>query len=316
MGFSIEKGGLLTTIQDGGRSGYRNIGMPESGAMDRWAFRLANLLLRNREDSPALEITLQGPVLNFTSEAVIAICGADLNPEINGEKIAMYKRLYIKKGDVLRFGMAASGMRSYIAFKGGIKAAEQLGSASTNTIAGIGGYNGRALKPGDKIEVNSTEIQEREINWTLSSSLFSYMKKREVRVIRSLQWEWFTEEARKRFSAEKYAIRPESDRMGYRLDGPELSMKHQEELLTEGITKGTIQVPSNGQPIILMADSQPTGGYPKIANVITADLPIIAQLKPNETISFKEVSLQEAHQALREAEAEMRVARAGILLKG
>ncbi|EDL66145.1 biotin-dependent carboxyltransferase family protein [Bacillus sp. SG-1] len=315
MGFTVEKSGLLSTIQDSGRTGYRRIGMPVSGAMDDKAFRFANLLVGNNEGDEALEVTLQGPVLHFKSDTVIAISGADLNPSINNEPVPNNKPLLVGKGDVLRFGMAEKGMRAYVAFKGGLKVVKQLGSSSTNTLAKLGGYKGRALKAGDKIALNIEGHKDKQIQWSLSPTLFTYLQKKEVRIIRSRQWDWFTEEAQMHFLSGSFTIKPESDRMGYRLSGPALALKQSQELLTEGIAKGTIQVPASGQPIILMADSQPTGGYPKIANVITADLPIIAQLKPNESLSFKEVTLEEAYEALRETEAEMKMIRAAVRMK-
>ncbi|WP_409250976.1 biotin-dependent carboxyltransferase family protein [Bacillus sp. SCS-153A] len=315
MGFTVEKSGLLTTIQDSGRIGYRSIGMPVSGPMDDKAFRIANLLVGNNEGQEAIEVTLQGPVLHFTSDTTIAISGADLNPTINHERVLNNKPLHIHKGDVLRFGMASKGMRAYIAFKDGLRVAKSLGSISTNTLARIGGFEGRALKAGDKIALNTEGHTEKKVHWSLSPTAFSYLQKNEVRIIRSNQWDWFTGEAKRNFLSERFTIKPESDRMGYRLSGPALTLKQPKELLTEGTTMGSIQVPSSGQPIVLMADSQPTGGYPKIASVITADLPIIAQLKPNEELSFKEVTLTEAHKALRETEAEMKLVKAAITMK-
>jgi antagonist of KipI len=315
MGFTIEKSGLMTTVQDFGRLGYRKIGMPVSGPMDPFAFRLANLLLQNDENCPGLEITLQGPVLHFTADTEIAICGADLTPSINDQIVMNNKPLPVQKGDVLRFGMAGSGMRAYIAFKNGINIPKQLGSTSTNTRAGIGGVEGRALKAGDQLDLFPSHYQYRKSNWGLSPSLFTYMEQREVRVLRSTQWESFKKSAQEDFLSGMFTILPESDRMGYRLKGPNLELSELNELLTEGIAMGTIQVPSNGQPIILMADSQPTGGYPKIANVITADLPVIAQLKPNQKISFREVSLEEAHLALKDAESFLKMIKAALKLK-
>jgi antagonist of KipI len=315
MGFSVEKSGLMTTIQDNGRTGYRNIGMPVSGPMDTTAFRLANLIVGNRETEAALEVTMQGPVLHFTSDTELALCGADLNPSINDEQVSNNKPLLIKKGDVLRFGLAEKGMRVYIAFKGGIKIEKQLGSSSTYLAAGIGGHKGRALKAGDKIELNLQGHSERDIPWFASPFFFTYLQKREVRILKSKQWNWFTKEAQSSFLSRDFTIQSESDRMGYRLDGPTLMTKERRELSTEGIVKGSIQVPANGRPIILMADSQPTGGYPKIANVITADLPVIAQLKPLEKIRFREVTMQEAYQALVDKEEDFKLLKAGIRLK-
>ncbi|WP_456274438.1 5-oxoprolinase subunit C family protein [Bacillus sp. AK031] len=315
MGFSLEKSGLMTTIQDGGRIGYRNIGMPVSGPMDPFAFHLANLLLQNDENCPGLEITLQGPVLHFTADTEIAICGADLTPSINDQNVMNNKPLHVRKGDVLRFGMAASGMRAYIAFKNGINNPKQLGSTSTNTRAGVGGIEGRALKAGDKLDLYPAQYHGSKRNWGLAPSLFTYMEKREVRVLKSTQWDSFNSRAQADFLSGMFTILPQSDRMGYRLEGPRLELSESKELLTEGIAMGTIQVPSNGQPIILMADSQPTGGYPKIANVITADLSVIAQLKPNENIAFREVSLKEAHLALRQSEYKIRMIKAALKLR-
>jgi antagonist of KipI len=316
MGFIVVKSGLLTTIQDRGRIGYRDIGMPVSGPMDELAFRAANLLVGNHEGDTAVEVTLQGPVLHFTADTIIAICGADLNPSINEEPVPNNKPLLIHQGDVLRFGMAAAGMRAYVSFRGGLHINKQLGSSSTNILAKIGGYEGRALKAGDKAALNTEGHYGMETyHWSLSQTVFSYLEKKEVRVLKSSQWDWFTEEARSIFLTESFRILPDSDRMGYRLSGPALWLEKPQELLTEGIAKGTVQVPSSGKPIILMADSQPTGGYPKIANIITADLPIIAQLKPSETISFKEVTLEEAFTALRDTEEKMKMVKAAIRLK-
>ncbi len=308
MGVIVEKAGLYTTIQDLGRNGYQRYGVPVSGAMDTWAFQLANLLVQNPLNTPSLEITLIGPTLRFTKTMYISVCGADLSPTLNNVPIRIGKRILIKKGDVLRFGKPLSGCRAYIAFSGGLLVPNTLNSSSTYSPSEIGGKDGRALVAGDELFIDShpSQVLVHDSNWFLSPMLFQYNTNQVIRIVKGKQWDWFTEEAHRIITEQKFFIQPNSDRMGYRVTSDlKLTLTHSQELITEGTSIGTIQVPASGDPIILQADCQPTGGYPKIAHVISSDLRILAQKKPNEYIRFKIVERYEAMESLRNSHKQL-----------
>ncbi|WP_139956106.1 5-oxoprolinase subunit C family protein [Flavicella sediminum] len=288
----ILKPGFSTTIQDLGRFGYQDYGMPISGAMDTDAAKLANWLVGNHSNEAVLELTLIGPVMKFHSTTFIGITGANLNPQINGTAIAMYKSVKVEKGAVLSFGKLSSGVRTYISFSGGLQLEKELGSFSTYSYAALGGFQGRALKKGDRLLLNTKNITE--VKKVPKEFQLAYTSSLTVRVLPSIEFDLFSEESQKTFFEKEYVIGAQSNRMGYRLEGDALCLKEKAELLSSGIITGTVQVPENGQPIVLLTDAQTTGGYPRIANVIAIDLPFLGQQKPGDKIRFRQVSLEEA----------------------
>ena len=315
----IEKPGLLSTIQDLGRHGYKRYGIITSGAMDQIAHRLANMLVLNPEDCETIEITMTGPVIRFQEDAVISITGAHLSPAINGHTVKMHRPLFVREGDVLSFGRAVYGIRSYLAVHGGFSIEQVMDSGSTYLKAGIGGYKGRALKKGDRLSLKkkiSAQKWNKRFKWSTEAFYRAQCGSGEtVRVIPGLQYDAFTEESHRLFVEKEFLVTPESDRMGYRLEGERLSLKEQTELISEGVSFGTIQVPADGQPIILMADSQTLGGYAKIAQVASVDYSMIAQAKPGDRLNFKMISLKEAQRLLLEQEQKLRILKRGIRLK-
>ncbi|KQL35746.1 biotin-dependent carboxyltransferase family protein [Psychrobacillus sp. FJAT-21963] len=304
MSIRVLHSGLLTTIQDIGRYGSQKFGVIVSGAMDSYSLRLANLLVGNKENEATLEITLFGTTLQFDEDTLISITGGDFLPTIDGKKVLSWRPILIKKNSVLKFNSAIKGSRAYVAFAGGIDIPEIMESKSTYLRANIGGFKGRALQKGDIFSVGEvSEIGEKLIEqlknsdatWSVDfNNLIRFEQNQYIRVLKGTEFNRFDQESQNIFFEKPYTLTVQSDRMGYRLDGPTLSLAENFELLSEGVTFGTVQIPSNGQPIILMADRQTTGGYPKIAQVITADLPSLAQIQPTGTIRFKEVTLAEA----------------------
>jgi antagonist of KipI len=311
MSIKVVRTGLLTTIQDGGRCGYRQYGVILNGAMDLYALRIANMLVGNDEHEGAMEITLMGPKLLFEQSCLIALTGGDLTPVIDGKDVPMWRPVWVKEGSVLEFGVPKKGCRTYLSVSGGFQLPKVMGSVSTYLRAEIGGYKGRALQYGDVIGVNSPasfgeklidSLQKRMGNrpfaatsWTLHPTwLPSYEPNPTIRAMKGAEFDRFTEESRQDVFTKPFQVTPQSDRMGYRLQGPALTLTEPFELLSSAVAFGTVQVPSDGNPIVLMADHQTTGGYPRIAQVASVDLPLLAQVLPGRRVSFSEVSLEEA----------------------
>lgn len=304
MSITVIRPGLASTFQDTGRHGHQHLGVPVGGAMDLRAHQLANLIAGNTEDWATLEVTLLGPVLRFDAPACIAIAGADLSPTVNSRPVPMGRPLVMEEGDVLSFGERRSGVRCYIAWHGGVALPKVLDSQSTWVRGALGGFEGRALRKGDVLPLNTplraddcASLAE-TLNETaiyLASSL-AYNPRAAIRVMRGPHTELFTDEALRNLFNSEYRIANDSDRMGYRLQGPTLPVRENRQLLSEGATFGSIQVPADGQPIILMADRQSIGGYPKIGHVATVDLPQLAQCMPGEALRFEEIGLAQAQQ--------------------
>ncbi|RKL67927.1 KipI antagonist [Salipaludibacillus neizhouensis] len=297
--------GLHTTIQDLGRHGYQEFGIGPSGPMDPWAFKLANLLAGNNQKEAVLEITMVGPTVLFMENTVISLAGANLSPTIDGKKVMMWQSIYVKKGQELRFGKPKHGARSYLAIAGGIQTDKILGSRATNVRAVLGGVDGEALNSRDEVPgiVLKDSILKKRGGKHLSHSLRAYYRPHQiVRVIPDEQAAFFTQDSQEDFYNETFKITAQSDRMGYRLEGKGLERKKDGEILSDAVAFGSIQVPRGGAPIILMADRQTTGGYPKIGTIISHDLWRVAQLLPGQTITFEKTTLEEAHRCL-EAEA-------------
>jgi len=319
LSIEVIKPGLLTTIQDLGRFGFQKYGVIAGGAMDSFALRTANMAVGNPEGTAALEITLTGPVLAFREEVMIAVCGADLSPNIGGVGVPMWRPVLVPKGSTLSFGEPVAGCRAYLAAAGGFEVAPVMLSRSTYLRAGIGGWEGRALREGDRLTIGKPTGLAKKImsrlpsasesfpfaaaSWRISSHMLpatAYGRGRDkvVRALPGSEFGRFDERGRKSLFSEPFQILPQSDRMGYRLAGPVLQLSEPLEMISGAVAFGTVQVPPDGNPIVLMADRQTTGGYPKIAQVITADLPILAQARPGDWIRFREVSLREAEELL------------------
>lgn len=292
----VKKSGMLTTIQDRGRMSYQKYGVSSCGAMDSLSLRLANILVGNDEGEAAIEITLIGPVLQFIQDGVIAITGANLTPKINGKEVPLWRSISISAGDVLSFGMAKEGCRSYLAIAGGIDVPIVLGSRSTFIRGDFGGFEGRALKAGDAISVRESGQHLDSLLGRVIPPKYTpnYGEKRKIRFVLGPQADSFAEEVIHQFSSGIYEILSDSDRMGYRLKGPEIPHESTPDIISDYITAGSIQVPGNGQPIVLMADCQMTGGYTKIGVVIGVDIPYLAQQKPGDLIQFERVEINEA----------------------
>ncbi|MGG4268379.1 biotin-dependent carboxyltransferase family protein [Peribacillus simplex] len=323
MGLSVIKPGLLTSIQDLGRKGFQQHGVIVSGAMDAYSLRIANMLVGNKEGEAALEITLIGPTLKIEKNCLIAITGGNLSPTIDSQTVPMWKPVYVKKGTILRFSGCKSGCRSYLSVAGGYAISEVMNSKSTYLRGEIGGYKGRALKVNDVVDFNvtSTIPNNREFKeafttskWFVNDKEFMPSRMPVIRFIDGSQYDYFTDSSKVRFTENLFKVSNQSDRMGYRISGPLLELNEKRELLSEAVTNGSIQVPPDGNPIILLADSQTTGGYPKIAQVITADLPMIAQIKPGESIQFSRVTLKEAEQLFLQKEQQLKELKASISL--
>lgn len=288
--------GILTTIQDGGRYGFQALGVPVSGVMDDLSYRLANILVGNDLDEAVLEATYFGPNLKFDDDMVIAITGADMSPKINGKDVENYKSLEVKAGDSLSFGKLKEGVRAYIAFGGSIEVPLVNNSKSTHTKIKMGGFEGRPLKAKDvlEIKVNEKAAGGREIPKKYRPKINRFNV---IRAVLGPQDDYFTERGiHDLFKSGGYQITKEFDRMGIRLKGSKIEHKKGADIISDGTVFGSIQVPANGEPIILMADRQTTGGYTKIATVISSDLPKLAQMQFLDKICFEEVSVEEAEE--------------------
>lgn len=330
MCVEVLQSGLYTTIQDLGRYGYQQQGVSVSGPMDEIALRLANLLVGNKETEAVMEATLNGTKLLFHETKLIAISGGDFSPTINGESVPTWRPVLIRKGSILNMRSARKGCRAYIALAGGIDVPKVLTSRSTYVRAKIGGYKGRPLKKGDSLLTLQptllNSLLEKQLlkqlgiqhftstEWLIGENVIPLYKNKIIRVIRGQQFEKFTAISRNLFFQQTFIISSQSDRMGYRLSGEPLELSLPLEMISEGVSMGTIQVPPDGQPIILMADRQTTGGYPKIGYIASVDLPLLAQCKPGEKIRFQEITLREAQLEIKKKEKMIQTVKIGIEL--
>ncbi len=299
--------GLLTTVQDLGRRGFAHLGVSPGGAADCVSFRIANQLVGNEPNAPALEITLLGPTLEFDVAATIAISGhGAVGPLPTNEAFE------VAAGARLAVGALSAGARAYLAVRGGLSVAEVMGSSSTFLPARIGGLQGRALQAGDELVIGKrTQAGIRKLSFELAAKLRSHQgreHKGPIRVTASLQSDWFDSETLERFHRQAFTVTEQSNRSGLRLASEPILCAKRGELLTEGVALGAVQVPPDGQLIILFVDQQTTGGYPKIANVIAADLPRVGQLRPRDEVKFQAVTIPEAIELLRQQERALREA--------
>ncbi len=308
MGVVVKKPGVCTTVQDLGRVGYLGSGFSPSGVMDRRAFRIANLLVDNAPDAPVLEFALAGPVLRFTTNAIVAITGGNFQPRLDGALVPQYAAIVVKRGQVLSFGAPKTGMYGYLAVAGGsLNVPEVMGSRSTNLKCGIGGWRGRTLATGDYLPFCTSNVDylpnlgshrmDPDDVYGFGASEIT------LRVVPGPQDDLFTEDGLRTFYSEPFTATMKSDRMGSRLDGPAVETKHGSDIISDGIAFGAVQIPSHGRPIIMLADRQTTGGYAKIGTVASVDIPKLVQCPPGTKIRFQRIGVQEAQQLVRDERA-------------
>ena len=296
-------GGLFTTVQDLGRYGYQRYGLPVSGAMDLFALRAANLLVGNPTSAAALEMTLLGPRLQFLTDTVIAVTGGDLGPRLNDQSLPAWRPIAVPQGAVLALGNARDGLRAYLAIAGGIDVPLVLGSRSTFVTARLGGFQGRAVKSGDRIAICGDPPGRVEGRTFPLEQVPQYGHDHMIRVILGPQDEAFTAPGISTFLSATYTMSSKSDRIGCRLVGPPVAHKVGPDIISDGTPFGAVQIAGDGLPIVLAADRGVTGGYAKVATVISVDLPTLAQAGLGDRVSFRAVSLDEAHRAIEEQEA-------------
>lgn len=313
-GLHILSPGLFTTVQDRGRYGYQRFGVPVSGAMDEFALRSANLLVGNSQEQACIEMTVLGPTIQFQQDSLIAATGADLTGMLNGSPLPRWQAVKVPKDSELSFNKMQDGMRAYLAVAGGFDVPVVMGSRSTYVLSGIGGFQGRPIAAGDTLEIRPGGITDsREApSWPLDCPIPTYGDHHEIRVIMGPQDNAFGQDALDTLFGENFTVGLDSDRMGYKLEGKPLTHLDKPDIVSDGNPPGAIQVSGDGLPTILLADRGTTGGYTKIATVITADLGKISQAVPNQTVSLKEVTLDEANYAAVELECVLAAIEFGI----
>ncbi|GED66944.1 hypothetical protein BRE01_06460 [Brevibacillus reuszeri] len=312
----VLKAGLQTTVQDRGRIGFYEIGMPPSGAMDQYSYTVANLLVGNAPHAAALEITYLGPELEFEADTIISLTGGHIPPKINGQAVPMWETLAIKAGDVLSFDFVKSGARVYLAIEGGIDVPLIMNSRSTYTLIGIGGYQGRPLAAGDVLQTADMKEKDVPVGSNISDAdIPVFSKSHEVRVIVGLCSYRLTEESKETFFHTEWTVTPEANRIGYRHRGERLKFVEREQPFGAGSNPsnvtdlgypiGSIQVPDGVEPIVLLHDAVTGGGYATIATVISTDLNRMGQIKTNDKVRFVSVALEEALKVRRDTQAKL-----------
>lgn len=290
--------GFFTTIQDEGRWGFQSFGMPVAGAMDRFALRTANMLVGNKVDAAVIEMTMLGGIFSFDREQLVAICGAEMQAKVDGKEISNWSAFTVLAGSELKFEYVASGCRAYMAVRGGIDVPPVLGSRSTYTRAKVGGLQGRAIRQDDILSIGQ-DIEAQAFPRALGKEFIpAYGNEIVLRVLLGPQDDMFTTEGIETLFQGEYKISDEADRMGYRLEGPKINHIGKADIVSDALCHGAIQIPAHGMPIIMMADRQTTGGYPKIGAVIGPDLARLAQAKSGDRVRFARVSEAEAVEAL------------------
>jgi antagonist of KipI len=336
MKMRIIRAGFFTSVQDLGRTGYREFGVSTSGALDPFALRVANLLVGNSEGAAGLEITLGGLQLRFEDKRVVAWCGGEFDVRVGSTALPAGHACAISPDEELKFNPPKIGCRAWLAVSGGIHVPIVLGSRSTDLRGNFGGLEGRILRDGDVLSLGrwpGSPIPATGVtSWAAPHAWVSPAKRDAIlRFIRGADWDRFdsgsfrersdiipkafASEAIQRFTKELFTVSPDSDRMGVRFDGPELRRRDSGDLISEAVAPGTIQVPPGGKPILLLQDCQTIGGYPKLAHVITVDLGVAAQLRAGDRVRFSEVSLADAHRLLCERERELELFRVGLNLQ-
>jgi len=326
MNALVRSAGYLTSVQDLGRAGFRQSGVSVGGALDSHGLRVANALVGNEDDAAGIEVTLGRVRLRFEDERMLEWCGGGFTARIGDANLPPGHCGFVRKDDELTMVAPDRGARAWLAISGGIDVPLVLGSRSTDLRGGFGGYEGRALRDGDVLHLNKEGRSsnrpegnggfETATSWGAPAIWAAVQNPNPVlRIVQGTDWNRFTDGAQRSLVNGAFSVTADSDRMGARLEGAELQRTDPSDLLSEAVTPGTLQVPPNGQPILLLGDCQTIGGYPKIAHVITVDLPIAAQLWPGKTVHFAEVSLEEAQRLLREREKDFARFRIGLRLR-
>lgn len=304
MSIKVITPGMLSTIQDGGRKGFAAMGFNASGVMDVRSYHIANALVGNFTDEAVIEMTYLGGSFKFLESNYIAITGADMSPKLDGVPVEMYTTVFVKQDETLTFSVAKSGMRAYIAVRGGIDVPVIMGSRSTNLKCKLGGLDGRPLKAGDIVPCRDVydEFHKHLIHSAPKEDFGS--DEITVRVLLGPQDDYFTDHGIKTFLNSTYTVTNESDRMGCKLSGEKIEYKNTVDIISDGIVFGSIQIPRTGNPIIMLADRQTTGGYAKIATVISVDLPLLAQARPGTKVRFELIDRQKAERLLKQEQKE------------
>ncbi len=326
----ITRAGFLTSVQDLGRSGYREFGVSSGGALDSFALRVANLLVGNNEGAAGLEITLGSLQLRFDDDRIVAWCGGEVDVHLGSMALPAGHAALLPAGEELKFSHPQIGCRCWLAVSGGIDVPLVLGSRSTDLRAQFGGFEGRTLRDGDELVLGEfrrstafakamadkqTAATKSICSWTAPHDWVSPAKRNPIlRFVRGCDWDRFNASMLQRFTSETFAVSLDSDRMGVRFDSPDLKRQDNVDLTSEAVAPGTIQIPPSGKPILLLGDCQTIGGYPKIAHVITVDLGIAAQLRAGDQVRFSEVLLADAHRLLVEREQQLELFRIGLSL--
>lgn len=314
--------GPLSTVQDMGRTGHAAQGYPECGACDKYALALGNLLCGNPETAAAIEMTLSGATVQFDRDTVIALTGAACTPTLDGQSIPLYAPVRVPAGATLTIGVFSAGLRAYLCVQGGVDVTPVLGSRSTDMKCHIGGLEGRALRRGDRLPIGKpgpgydVDRAARAAGilagrpWLLRPrTAHSFLPEQAVPLLRAVpgpQDSAFTEEGLRTFFSEMYTVTTDSNRMGVKLSGPAVDAKDGTDMLSDGIVEGSVQISSNGQPILMLADHQTTGGYAKIATVIAPDLSACAQLRPGELAAFRPITAAQAVRLCRDTAQQLR----------
>jgi antagonist of KipI len=324
MSLTIVRAGTLTTVQDGGRPGRQSSGVSVGGAMDDSALRIANALVGNDVGAAALEITLAGAIIRFESDHLIAIAGGDLGATLGRAPVPVWRPAIARGGSVLAFEGRRSGCRAYLAVAGGIDVPRVLGGRGTDLCAGFGGLHGRPLSASDRIQAGEpaplsarilAALGRASLAWGVAAGVRPpYSENPSVRIVPGPEYGWLSNEGRATLESAELEVTPVSNRMGYRLRGPRLTLARDDEMISSPVALGTVQLPPSGEPIVLMADRQTTGGYPRVANVVTVDVPLLAQLPPGARLTFRMATHEEARRSLAEHHRDLRRLVDGIRL--
>jgi antagonist of KipI len=293
----VQAPGLFTTVQDLGREGFGPMGVSASGAADPVSLRIGNRLVGNTDGAAALEMTLMGGSFTFERAAVIAVTGANFGPSLDNAPLPMWTSIEVRKGQTVTLGTSLSGARAYLCVQGGIAVEPFLGSASTHVLSGLGGFQGRALRRGDRLDFGTAHYLFRK-SWLSRQALERLQPRKVFRVTDGPQSDWFASSSWKALCESTFRVAEQSNRMGIRLEGPPIPLDSSREMITEGVSLGAIQIPPSGRPIILFVEQQTTGGYPKIANVISVDLHSLGQLRPRDAVCFERIEMSEARSLL------------------
>lgn len=318
---TVLKPGLLTSVMDLGRPGYQRHGVVVGGSLDRFAARVANMIVGNDDGAALLEIAQLGPELQFSADTLVAWCGGGYEPQVAGQPLPRDRAVRIAAGETIWFGPARSGLRAWLAVAGGIDVPPVLGSRSTYRRAGFGGLHGRPLQAGDELRTGTpsewalarVKSIARSSTWSVRPDTLGLAPEPgRVRAMIGPEWDWFTLRAQQAFFASEWRVTKDADRMGVRLEGPELPLSETREMISEGVNEGVVQVPAGGAPIVLLASRQTVGGYPRLAAVSAVDLGRMAQLAPGATLRFTQITLATAHEVYLRRERDLNRVRAGL----